>query len=291
MTAEKLKQYFDLSPIDSHRMTGVCKLCKRSYKDLYGIYSNFKKHLKRQHPLEYQKMFSAHQEENLIDEISNLDDGPTAIDSNNLANKSNRINLSITKNLIIRCNLPLHLIETSAFRDFMKECVPKWEPMSVKKLKSMIITSFKERIHKTIFETLQKVKDLSLTIDGWSDRRSRGFLGITCHFIDDNMLPQAYLVDFVRMKSPHTSENIQRQTEYVLDSFNIKEKVFRIITDNASNMIRAYKFGLSTEGETENCLDSLNSTMSDADIKIQDDDGTYHFTFVFHDLMENIRNI
>lgn len=271
MTSEKLKQYFELSPIDNNRTIGICKLCHRAYKDLYGIYSNFKKHLKRQHPYEYQKSFCLRPEDDPSGEIDVLPDDPTAATLDNNRSKSSRINLTIIKNLIIKCNLPLNLIENPAFRDFMRECVPKWEPMSVKKLKQMIITSFKERVHKIVYETLQNVNHLSLTIDGWSDRRGRGFLGITCHFLDNQMLPQAYLVDFVRMKSPHTSDNIQRQTEYVLDSFNIKEKVFRIITDNASNMVKAYKFGLSVEGESGNSNDQSNISMCDCDTKVDDD--------------------
>ncbi|CAF4784409.1 unnamed protein product, partial [Rotaria sp. Silwood1] len=102
-------------------------------------------------------------------------------------------------------------------------------------------------IQTTICEALGKVSDVTLTIDAWSDRRGRGFLGITCHFLDDRMLPQAFLIDFVRMKSPHTSDNIQQLTEYVLERYNIKEKVYRIITDNASTMIKAYKFGLASD--------------------------------------------
>lgn len=275
MAAKKLEKYFELSTTDKNRITGTCKLCKRTYKDLYGIYSNFRKHLKRQHPLEYQRTFCAQQEQGYVsDEINTTSDDINSSESSNATNKSTRINLSIAKNLIIRCNLPLSTVENPAFRDFMRECFPKWEPMSSKRLRNVIITSFTEKVRKTISETLENVKDLSLTVDGWSDRRSRGYLGITCHFINDKMIPQAYLIDFVRMKSPHTSENIQRQTEYILDSYNIKEKVFRIITDNAANMVRAYKFGLSTEEETENFCETDDGTISADDGTNRDDIGT-----------------
>ena len=273
MAAEKLKAYFDITPSENNRIHGLCRLCKRTYKDLYGIYSNFKKHLKRQHPSEYQKAFCSHQEDDLSEQVITLLDDTRSIDLTDTKNKSIRINQSIAKNLIIKCNLPLSLVENPAFRDFMKECSARWEPMSTKKLKNVIIASFKEKVRTIIYQTLQKVSDLSLTIDGWSDRRGRGFLGITCHFIDDKMIPQAYLIDFVRMKSPRTSDNIQRQTEYVLDSYNIKEKVFRIITDNASNMIKAYKFGLSSDEEADNSSDAADVLISANDTKTQDSTG------------------
>ena len=50
------------------------------------------------------------------------------------------------------------------------------------------------------------------------------------------MEPQAHLIDLVRLKSPHTGENIHHTTECVLDHFNLKEKVYRVVTDNASTL-------------------------------------------------------
>ncbi|CAF3357860.1 unnamed protein product, partial [Rotaria sp. Silwood2] len=55
-------------------------------------------------------------------------------------------------------------------------------------------------------------------------------------------MPQAYLIDFLRFKSPYASENIQQLAEEVLQRFNNKEKVFKITTDNVSSMIEAYNF-------------------------------------------------
>ncbi|CAF5218685.1 unnamed protein product [Rotaria magnacalcarata] len=63
------------------------------------------------------------------------------------------------------------------------------------------------------------------------------------------MVPQSCLLDFIRLKSPHTGENIHETTERILDRFNMKEKVYKIVTDNTSSMIKAYKFGLSVDDE------------------------------------------
>lgn len=251
MAAVKLKCHFEFSLVEKNRMNGVCQLCRRTYRDMNGIYSNFIKHLKRKHPFEYNKSFKQADDEDSMDDIeSHANDTISFDDLIQLNNKQTRIMLSIAKNLIIKCNLPFSIIEHPAFREFMKECYPKWQPISSRKLKYHVITSMRDRIQKIINVSLEKVKYVTLTVDGWSDRRGRGFLGVTCHFIDENMIPQAFLIDFVRMKSPHTSDHIQRLTETALDRFNIKNKVFRIITDNASTMIKAYKFGLDVNNET-----------------------------------------
>jgi BED zinc finger len=270
MASAKLKRYFEFSSLEKNRMNGLCKLCHRNYKDLSGTYSNFLKHLKRKHLSEYQDSF-VRSDDDLSEDIDIPKDQSTSNDPPHMDSKQGRIGLSIAKNLIIKCNLPFSIVENPAFREFVKGCYPKWQPISAKKLKSDIVTSFKSRVDKVIGEALEKINSLTLTIDCWSDRRSRGFLGITGHFIDEQMLPQAYLIDFVRLKSPHTGENIQRATEYVLDRFNIKEKVYRIVTDNAASMIKAYQFGLVVDTD-HRIEDTSCDNLIPVDLPTSDDD-------------------
>lgn len=237
------KQYFDFSPTDTNRMNGKCRICHRNYKDKYGVFSNFLKHLKRLHSTEYNRVFDD-------DSECSTDDQQTSNDGQNLKDrnyKESRIILSITKNLIIRCNLPINFVEKVAFRDFMKECNFKYRPVSSKRVKYEIIPSLVDSVQSKIREYLSNTDHITLTVDTWSDRRCRSFLGITCHFLDQKMIPQVYLIDFVRFKYPHNSESIHQLTEEVLERFDIKKKIFKIITDNASSMIKAYKFGLSPD--------------------------------------------
>ena len=86
------------------------------------------------------------------------------------------------------------------------------------------------------------------------------------------MTPQACLLDFLRFKSPHTAENIHQLTADVLDRLNIKEKVFKIITDNASNMIKAFKFGLFLDDSIDSIADKKQEEL-DADLIGDDYDG------------------
>ncbi|CAF4087181.1 unnamed protein product [Rotaria sp. Silwood1] len=204
MVVEIWRKYFEFTCVEKNRTNGLCKLCKRNYKDQNGVFSNFLKQLKRVHPTEYAQIFNP--EDNFSLEGKHVNnDNTAATDLTSTTNRQNRIMLSTAKNLIIRWNLPLNIVETAGFRDFMKDCCFKCEPISAKKLKHDIIPSFMNDVSKTIYETLKKIDHLSITIDGWSDRRCRSFLGITCHFVDDKVMSQAYLLDFVRLKGgcPH----------------------------------------------------------------------------------------
>ncbi|CAF3123217.1 unnamed protein product [Rotaria sp. Silwood2] len=92
------------------------------------------------------------------------------------------------------------------------------------------------------------------------------------------MIPQAYLIDFLRFRSPHNGESILRLTEDVLNRFNVKEKVFKIITDNASSMINAYKFGLFTD-EEDDAFDYQTHSISNTNSLPDDYDGKLYLIF------------
>jgi hypothetical protein len=130
---QQLKEYFDFSMIDRNRINGYCKLCSQNYKDKCGNFSNFLKHLKRKHTPEYNKLSFDQVEDSSV--VVNDSDYRATTELSSSNTKQNRINMSIAKYLIIKCNLPLNLVENYAFRQFMKECNIKWDPISSKNLK------------------------------------------------------------------------------------------------------------------------------------------------------------
>lgn len=223
------------------------------------------------HSREYQQILGQEDERSSSDpSVDTLYVEPVVLGSQKC--KQHQINRSIAKNLVVKCNLPLSIVENHAFRDFMKESNPKWQPVSSKTLKSNLVPMFVSNVEKMIREALAPVREVTLTVDAWSDRRCRSFLGVTAHFVDHNMLPQAHLIDFLRFKSPHTGENIQQITEDVVDRFGLKDKVFRIVTDNASTMIKAYRFGLSVDEEAYQTNDQVRP-MLDGSTTVDDDEG------------------
>ena len=277
MAAEKWGKVFDFSSADKNRTNALCKLCNRNYKDRRGVYSNFIKHLKRIHSSDYDEIMGYEAESSNEDNMVTEHQVPVNPTPKN--KQQNQFILSGAKNLIIRCNLPFSFVENTGFRSFLKECNFKSEPVSARKLKNVVIPQFINNVRQRIHEALSDANDLTLTIDGWSDRRSRSYLGVTCHFVDAQMKPKAYLVDFVRFKSPHSGENIQRLTEDILERFNIKEKVFKIITDNAKSMIKAYKFGLFGDEDADVFSNQTDSIVNMNGPFNDDDDGRFYRMF------------
>ncbi|CAF1424387.1 unnamed protein product [Adineta ricciae] len=166
MTTESWRKHFEFSPCDKDRTNAFCALCKKNYKDQRGIYSNFLKHLKRAHQHEYNQIFNDGNEcSNEKENFTN--DDQTEFNLATTENKQNRLDSSITKNLIISCNLPFNLVRSTGFRNFMKDCNVKHEPISSKKIKRDVIPSFKNSVHKVIDEKLKNISYMTLTVDAW----------------------------------------------------------------------------------------------------------------------------
>jgi len=88
-------------------------------------------------------------------------------------------------------------------------------------------------------DKLLNSENVCLTIDIWSSRHMRGFLGITAHFIVGWTL-HSQMLCCKRFKGKYTAENIRQHYEEILDQFGISEKINFVLTDNASNMIKAF---------------------------------------------------
>jgi hypothetical protein len=66
---------------------------------------------------------------------------------------------------------------------------------------------------------------LSFTIDGWTSPNVISFLGITCHYVDNDWQIQEVLLDFVSFTGPYSGENIAAVFAKSLQDMNILTKV------------------------------------------------------------------
>uniref|UniRef100_A0A669DT20 HAT C-terminal dimerisation domain-containing protein n=2 Tax=Oreochromis niloticus TaxID=8128 RepID=A0A669DT20_ORENI len=149
---------------------------------------------------------------------------------------------ALLSDLIIGCNLPLSIVENKNFRHFLTVVDRKYSPVCRRTIisKTENLAAEKRSMLKT---QLSETDHVSVTVDIWSDRRMRGFLGITVHWIQretERMQLKSKLLAFDRFKGLHTGERICEKFEAICDEYNIKDKLDYIISDNAANMRKAF---------------------------------------------------
>lgn len=84
----------------------------------------------------------------------------------------------------------------------MTICEPKWNPVCRKTVTSKIPAAVKA-IQEQIKAELTTVKSVSVTVDIWSDRMMRGFLGITGHYFQEGKI-KSCLLSCARYAGIHT---------------------------------------------------------------------------------------
>lgn len=161
----------------------------------------------------------------------------------------------------------LSIVEAEDFRDMIATVDPRAVVPSRKHLSSKLLEKNSGEIREKLMKAFDKVSRLSLAIDIWSNRQLRSYIGITVHFIINWKLHTA-LLTCKRFTGRHTADNIVAQYEEVINNFCITQKVSNIITDNASNMMKAFTFpGVQllhqSDPESESGSDSETDLESD----------------------------
>uniref|UniRef100_A0A669D263 HAT C-terminal dimerisation domain-containing protein n=1 Tax=Oreochromis niloticus TaxID=8128 RepID=A0A669D263_ORENI len=156
---------------------------------------------------------------------------------------------ALLSDLIISCNLPLSIVENKNFRHFLTVVDRKYSPVCRRTIisKTENLAAEKRSMLKT---QLSETDHVSVTVDIWLDRRMRGFLGITVHWIQketERMQLKSKLLAFDSFKGLHTGERICEKFEAICDEYNIKDKLNYIISDNAANMRKAFTVCFPTE--------------------------------------------
>lgn len=95
---------------------------------------------------------------------------------------------------------------------------------------------------------ISQQKWICLTADIWSCK-NRSFLGVSVHFMDNDLKRQSYVISCKDFPAPHNYETITESFQLIYSKFGINsESVIATVTDNASNFVKAFQiFGRNND--------------------------------------------
>ena len=262
----KYEEFFHLplKPSKASECLAKCKLCPdgtQPYKYTLTTKGNLLKHLQSSH----EQLLKEHRKEREKDRMqrqlhaSRTQLKLTSTSAGNFA-KQDMIVTSIVKNLVGAGGIALQVVERDWFRQFLCDVEPRFKPVSRVAVKRKLSTLYDEDRQ----QLKQKLSNISfkpsVTLDFWTGRGGRSFMGCTIHFINDNKLVQ-HMLFFREVPPPHTAEIVRNRFEDELDHRNIK--CFQVVTDNAANMKCAFLMSdVSDETDEE---ELSNDEESDSD--------------------------
>ena len=88
---------------------------------------------------------------------------------------------------------------------------------------------------------LRETDCITLCLDVWTSKVTRGYLGVTAHFLDTDGKLRNVLLGCFRFKGSHTADAILELTVEIIAEYGIRNKVKFITTDNAAAMLKAFR--------------------------------------------------
>jgi hypothetical protein len=247
-----------------------CKFCNTVITDGIQTTSNFLGHLKTRHKPKFEDFKKAKAEAPKGNQLSLSDFsfGETISHYPRGRPKQVRFERSVLTNLIVGCSLPISVVENNHFRKFVDVMDAKITPLNSKGVKRGIDSLYQET-KQDLYNELEKAECVSVTIDIWSDRKMRGFIGITVHFISQDLKLQSKLLACERFKGSHTGTKIAETVASICTSFKLNKKLHYIITDNASNMKKAFTVFMLEE-EDQDVRNSNDVEMAEMELENND---------------------
>ena len=164
--------------------------------------------------------------------------------------------------------ISLSVVESEPFKDLIGLCEPRYQVPSRKHFTSKLLYEKSVKVKNDLAHQLKMAQDVCVTIDLWSNKQTKSFIGITGHYILDWTLKSVMLA-CKRFKGIHTADNIAKEFDETMCTFEISDKIVQVVTDNASNMINAFKIP-AFESISENS-ESSDSDESDDENEVPDD--------------------
>lgn len=178
--------------------------------------------------------------------------------------RQREIERAIVCQLIVSGNLPISIVEQSWFKAFMKIMDPKFVMPGRRRVTNLIEKEYQDK-RKVLMEKLSAADSVSITIDLWSDRSMRSFVGQTVHFLNESNQFESFTLDMTSFAGRHTGDKIANHCLSVVEGYGIQRKVNYVVTDNAANMLKAFQSIPELFGSREDEYDDMENENSSHD--------------------------
>lgn len=142
--------------------------------------------------------------------------------------------------MIVKDLQPFCVVEDVGFKDLINYLEPGYKMPSRYILSNTLLDAQYSEVQKKLKVELESAKYVSITTDSWTSRATTSYQAITAHYLLNWELKSALLGCF-ECHERHTAEYIKNELYRLLLDWNIQNKTFVCVTDNAANMKAAIR--------------------------------------------------
>jgi hypothetical protein len=144
---------------------------------------------------------------------------------------------------VVDTQSPFDIVENKKFQQMMRIAM-KGELCPVRSarvLRERITSNFLNCKVITTSDLETTCAAISLSLDAWTSKNHKAIFGVIGHWVTEDFEYQEAVLDFGHLKGKHSGENLTSHIYLLLNSYRIKQKLFAISGDNASNNSTLYR--------------------------------------------------
>ncbi|CAO2162174.1 unnamed protein product [Urochloa humidicola] len=135
----------------------------------------------------------------------------------------------------LRAGVPFNKFEDDSFESWMESLQPTFGCIGRQTVRNDCVAMF-ERMKSDLRAELQSNNSrICFTSDLWTSNQKLGYICLTAHYVDSNFVFKKKTIAFRDVKYPHNGLAIEEAIKRCLTDYGIKEKMFTITLNNASN--------------------------------------------------------
>jgi hypothetical protein len=137
--------------------------------------------------------------------------------------------------MIIAHEYPFNCAKHHFLKVFVSDLQPCFKMVSRNTVRMNCLKIYEEE-RVSLYELFDKLDcRFSFTSDLWTNKgKDRGFMSLTCHYIDDGWHLRKRTINFTPLPSSHTGKNISQAIHDKLVLWNLDKKAFCLVLDNSS---------------------------------------------------------
>lgn len=135
---------------------------------------------------------------------------------------------------------PYCVVENEGFRYLLEVLEPRYNIPSRQYFSESYIPKLYTKVRDEVIHGLMSAEQVAITTDGWTSCATESYITITCHFIDNDWQMNNPVLQTRVLGDTHSGINIGQVLINACEEWGIMKKP-ALVTDNASNMIKAGK--------------------------------------------------
>ncbi|KAG8226166.1 hypothetical protein J437_LFUL007403 [Ladona fulva] len=144
-------------------------------------------------------------------------------------------------NMIIMDLQPFSIVEDEGFKNLVTGIDPSYQLPSRAMLTRTLLPQKYESTVEALKMHLSRAESITLTTDGWTSTAKEAYLAITAHFISEKWETFSALLDCFRLDGRHTAEKLSSEIKRISNYWEIEDKIYAVVTDNAPNITSAVR--------------------------------------------------